>query len=276
MECRGLKWTDERLVKAVSGKKRLSSLDLFGTSVTDAGLQHVAERFSLRSFHLSSDVVTAEGVRGVLASPQLRSCMLTRVPAVGDEIFADLSACTDLAELYLEGTGITDQGIGAIVGLPKLWSLVIKNTAITDAGISSIGSSSVNLLSFQGCHITGRGFHTWDCHEKFSLYGDDSAMDAGGFTVAAKHLHYLWNVHLSNTDLDDEAIRQLSRPGPTSLRIDGTRVTKDGVVWLYEHTEVQDLTISSGILTEDEIGELNQREERSLLVYEVFPETDED
>ena len=158
MEFRGLKWTDERVLEKLASKKRLSSLDLFDTSVTDDGLAEIAERFQLTSFHLSSDRITATGVSAVLKSPKLKSCMLSGVAQVGDAIFHELGSCQHLRELYLEGTAITDADIAVVGELPELWSLVIRNTKITDKGIASIASRSINLITFSGCSISGSGF----------------------------------------------------------------------------------------------------------------------
>lgn len=275
MEFRGLKWTDEKVLEMIASKNRLSSLDLFDTSVTDDGLTEIADRFQPTSLYLSSDRITSTGVRAVLKSPKLKSCMLSGAAQVDDELFHSLGSCRQLRELYLEGTGITDSGIAVVGELPELWSLVISNTKITDKGIASIASNSINLIIFSGCPISGNGFQTWSNKDKFSMYCENSALDPDGFIIAAERFPYMWNLILSNTTVDDRAMRHLSRPGPTSIRLDGTEITKDGALWLYHNTDVQGLTLDEGLFDQSEIDELNSESEtgRYFRISTVAPES---
>src|SRR5262245_25869398 len=108
MEFRGKKWSNERALMRVKGK-RPRSLDLFDTELDDTFLQEISNERSLVSLHIASKVISDDGVTAIVKNCKLRSLMLSGVPKVSDAALDSISRCTTLRELYLEGTSITDQ-----------------------------------------------------------------------------------------------------------------------------------------------------------------------
>jgi Zn-dependent protease with chaperone function len=102
--------TDLRYLKALP---YLTSLTLFGTRVTDAGLGELKELKGLRTLSLADTRVTDTGL-------------------------AELRDLTGLEELSLAYTGVTDAGLKNLKGLQGLRALNLQHTAVTDAGIKEL------------------------------------------------------------------------------------------------------------------------------------------
>ena len=94
--------------------KPVIAVALFGTKVTDAGLQQLAELKSLHTLNLGNTRVTDAGLQ-------------------------QLAGLTNLTMLTLDGTQITDAGLQQLAGLTNLTRLFVRGTQITDAGVAYIG-----------------------------------------------------------------------------------------------------------------------------------------
>lgn len=266
MEFVGKRWTDQRILEKIRKSKGVTSLDLFDTAATDDVLREISSRGKLKSLHVSSDCISSRGIREILTKCPIRSCMLSGVPLVDDSIFETFHPKLEIRELYLGGTAISDDGIPSVALLPHLWSLVIDDTSVTDEGIRQIASKQIRLLGFQNCDIEGLGFETWSVSEKMSFYGSGSRLTSAGFKVACKHLINMWNILAENCGIDDEAIFALKGQSPTMMSLNGSRVSRAGVIWLIENTNVQALTIDDGLLSEVEIENLTRNPNRYLRI----------
>ncbi len=103
MELQGKRWDNERALAKVRGKK-IRSLDLFNSSVDDVFLAEVASTGSLKSLHVSSDVITDDGIIAVVENCSVSSLLLSGVPKVTDRSLESIAQCATIGELYLEGT----------------------------------------------------------------------------------------------------------------------------------------------------------------------------
>lgn len=238
MMFRGPKWTTDRILARINGR-RIKSLELYDTQADDDLLLALAEVGSLTSLDVASAVITDSGVGALVGKCGLKSLMFREAPLVTDRSLKDISACTTLRELYLEGTAVTDDGIGLTSALPDLWSLDISRTQITDTGISRIASTHINLISFNDSALTGVGFSTWSVTDKMSFYTKQSSLNDEGFTVACKAFTFMWNVVIEYTEVTNSGLYALEGQSPTSIRVNGSKIDREGLVWLIENTEIQ-------------------------------------
>lgn len=238
MMFRGPKWTTDRILARMNGR-RIKSLDLYDTQADDDLLKALAEVGSLTSLDMSSAVITDSGVRALVGKCGLKSLMFRDAPLVTDRSLEDISTCTTLRELYLEGTAVTDDGIGHIGALPELWSLIISRTQITDLGISRIASKHINLIGFDESAVTGVGFSTWSVNDKMSFYTKQSSLNDEGFTVACKVFTFMWNIVIEHTQVTNSGLYALEGQSPTSIRVNGSKIDREGLIWLIENTEIQ-------------------------------------
>jgi len=81
---------------------------------------------------------------------------------VGDEQLATLAPLANqLTWLNLAGTKITDGGLAAVAGLPKLTRLHLERTGITDAGLSQLaGLQHLEYLNLYGTKVTDAGLES--------------------------------------------------------------------------------------------------------------------
>lgn len=244
MMFRGQKWTTDRILARMNGR-RIKSLELYDTQADDDLLIALAEVGSLTSLDVSSAVITDSGVRALVEKCGLKTLVFREAPLVTDSSLKDISACMTLRELYLEGTAVTDDAIGLINALPDLWSLDVSRTQITDTGISRIASTHINLISFNDSALTGIGFSTWSVTDKMSFYTKQSSLNDEGFAVACKAFTFMWNVVIEYTEVTSLGLTALEGQSPTSIRVNGSKIDREGLVWLIENTEIQGIEADS-------------------------------
>jgi len=266
MEIRGKKWTNETILQRLENPK-IQSLDLDDTSADDSVLVSVAEHGCLTSLDLSSDYITDEGIRAVVGGCKLRSLIIRHAPLVTDACLDDIAACSTLRELYLEGTSVTDEGIPAIGRLPSLWSLDISRTVITDVGLKEIASKQIELISFNEVAVTGLGFSTWSTKEKMSFYTEGSHLNDAGFATACKAFPFMWNVVIENTNVTNEGLRALAGQSPAMLRINGSPIDREGVIWVIENVPIQSLEADPSQISPSE-AENYERRHLEISVFE--------
>ncbi len=263
MEFSGKRWDDDRILNRINSSKRVNSLELFDTYATDALLREVGRFGVLKSIHLTSDIITSKGVSELLENCPLRSCLLEGVPLVDDTLLDNFHSNLELRELYLNGTMVSDKAISKVNELSNLISLDISNTGISDVGIRTISSDTITTISFENCNIYGHGFESWTRNKdkKISFYATGSMLSDDGFKICCSSLKKMWNLNIDKCQLSDDGVLALKGEDyPTSIRVNGNYLTRDGVVWLIKNTGVQSLRIDSGLLTEREIKQFMKKD----------------
>jgi Leucine-rich repeat (LRR) protein len=127
--------SDAELVQ-VGKLRRLSQLNLLGSHVTDAGLEHLQGITGLKALYLSKTAVGDAGLRH-LRLTHVRWLSLQE-SAVSDAGLAQLEGLTTLEWLSLLGTRISDAGLAHLRGLTSLNELILDGTSVTDAGVKEL------------------------------------------------------------------------------------------------------------------------------------------
>lgn len=77
---------------------------------------------------------------------------------VGDEALSRICRLTDLQELYLSNTGVTDSGLTHLHCLTRLQRLYLYHTGITDAGLPNLYPLTwLRWITFSGTGVTEQG-----------------------------------------------------------------------------------------------------------------------
>ena len=265
MDFIGRKWTNEKILQKI-GAKRIRSLGLLDTSADDVLLHELADRTSLTSLEIDSDLISDEGIASIVRACKIVSLLLQNAPQVTDAVLPAIVSCRTLRELYLINSQVSDHGIGVLSGLPDLHALSLCDTAITDAGIDAIASRSIDLISFDRCPIVGTGFASWSHDQKMSFYAEGSSLDDEGFVAACGALPWMWNVVIADTDVGDRGVMALGPDGPTGIRLRGSKVTSKGIEWLVRNTPVQGIEADNSQITEAQASAL-QKVRRDLSIY---------
>jgi hypothetical protein len=106
--------TDQGLANTrIQRMRRLESLNLNNTQITDLALKHVGDVTSLRSLYLDETNVTNEGLAHLIRLRQLETLYL-RDTRISDDGLEYLEQLADLQELDIEDTSVTDKGVARL------------------------------------------------------------------------------------------------------------------------------------------------------------------
>ena len=159
---------------------------------------------------------------------------------VSDEGLAALSKCSQLSDLKLDGTKITDQSIAALAELP-LSSISLENTSITDPSFQVLlGISSLRFLSLSNTRITGTGAISRETGEPVSVIDLNACpLTHDGVTAlaGAKYMSAIYDktsLWLNRTPLTDNDLLLFADNDEIGhLGIAGTKITSAGLKALY-------------------------------------------
>jgi internalin A len=137
----------DSVLKEWAALKNLRSLKLHGPNITDEGLKSIAELSELTDLLVwFPQKTTPDGWKPLGRLTKLRSLSLAggNVPKpeggnVTDAVIAHLAPLTELEQLELVGTGVTDAALATVGKFAKLTVLRIESSAtVTDAGLKSL------------------------------------------------------------------------------------------------------------------------------------------
>ncbi len=133
------------------------ALNLAGTEITDAGVEHLKGLTNLRTLHLHDTEITDAGLVHLKALTSLVDLWLHETE-ISDAGLVHLKALTSLVDLCLCGTEISDAGLVHLKGLTSLKTLWLHETEITDAGLVHLkGLNSLERLWLTDTEITDAG-----------------------------------------------------------------------------------------------------------------------
>ena len=136
---------------------RLRELDLCGTNVGDAGLQHLRGLTQIQVIDLDRTRVTDAGLRHLNGLMQLR-CLRLRDTTVSGAGLEHLKGLRQLQVLTLDRTKVTDAGLRHLKGWTQLRFLDLNDTTVSDAGLEHLrGSTQLESLDSQRHQGHGRG-----------------------------------------------------------------------------------------------------------------------
>jgi hypothetical protein len=197
-------------MKSVGGLIQLESLALPGCRVEKGGFAHLANLRELKTLNLEFTNVD-DGAA-----------------------LASLKDLTELSELNLRGTTITDIGMASLAGLIKLEDLNVDRTRISDSGLSQLGGLvALSRLSLNHTRLNGTGL------------------------AHLKGLTRLEELSLENTGVGDAGLAHLA--GAVNLkilRLNGTKVGDAGVAHLKGLTKLEELALDRTAITDAGLADL--------------------
>ena len=224
--------------------RRLLGDDFFRNAVeacvvTDAGMERLKGLPELRRLYLYSPYVESKITHAGLGPAfreltQLRELYLDRT-RVTDAGLKHLEGLTKIEALSLGHTQVTDRGLGYVVGFSELQGLNLSDTQITDAGLERLKAlPGLQGLSLAGTRVTDLGLrHLKNLSNLESLLGRTRVTDAG--LAHLKHLTKLEFLLLGRTRVADAGLAHLA--GLTKLRrlyLGETKVTHVGLAQLHK------------------------------------------
>jgi hypothetical protein len=124
-------------LKAITPLRNLTSLQLTGTKITDAGVPHLLALPKLAGLHLANTGITKNSLPVIAKMRRLRHQDLSGTD-VGDDL-APLAALQELDWLLLEGLPVSDQSEEIIASLAKLRRLTLTPGQASKQAIDQLG-----------------------------------------------------------------------------------------------------------------------------------------
>ena len=140
----------------------LQKLGLRYTSVTEAGMKRIAGLKELRQLDLDSDVITDAGIAQLRTLPNLEYVGL-RATGVGDASLRSLAEIKSLTRLTLSGSGqlginpdrlFTMDGLLQLKNLPRLRELTINNLVLPDGWLAMRELKQLTSLTMWFCGVS--------------------------------------------------------------------------------------------------------------------------
>ncbi len=154
--------------EAIKGRNDIVQLDLYATSITDAGISPIADPVHglhcLRDLDLGHTQVSDDGLRWIARSDtplkRLRSLNLIGARQIVNPIgiLSDASCGVDsLRAAYFEGPGVDDGAVRMLVApnskLRGLEELTLAGTELTDRGLKSLLSGTTRLQQLKELEV---------------------------------------------------------------------------------------------------------------------------
>jgi serine/threonine protein kinase/WD40 repeat protein len=117
--------------------KELEDLGLWGSQLSDIGLERLTMLSHLRKLNVGRTKVTDAGTGSLANFPKLTDLVLSYNP-ISDAGLPPLKSLPRLQSLSLEGTRVTDAGLKDIAELKQLWRLDLKRTKVRGPGLAHL------------------------------------------------------------------------------------------------------------------------------------------
>lgn len=241
--------TDDWL-KLLAGQDRLTRLELSGTAVTSAGLQHLKDLKNLERLNVCLTAVDDRGFEHLAGLTKMRRMTVCASQITGSG-FAHLGGMQQLESINLHSAPASDEGLAAIGKLTSLKRLEIVHTHVTDAGLKQLAG----LTNLQQLHIHGP--ETTETALPFlsqfkELYEFDVYDKAASNQTVAQiiHLPKLRKLMLIQGVFDDDAVKQLS--GMKTLEevtLNSAQVTDASIDALSRLTRLRKLNLGGTRIT---------------------------
>jgi len=145
-----------------------------------------------------------------------------------------LSRAPDLHVVELDGTLVTDEGIGRMRSLKRLFRLSLAHTGITNSSLEMLsGLSSLKALDLRGTRVTGDGLKFISRLPALETLDLSETQVTGVRLVELLPLSRLESLSLDELTVDDDDLEIfIAMPTLQNLSLAGTRVTDAGLLKL--------------------------------------------
>jgi internalin A len=249
-------------IKELSGKVSLDhhaveviSVDLRGTQITDAGLEHLKGLTSLKSLYLNGTQITDAGLEHLKVLNSLTQLNLGRTK-ITDAGLEHLKVLNSLTQLGLDDTQITGAGLEHLNVLNSLKLLQLNRTYITNAGLSELESA---LPKCKVIAVTRKTLPTslQVAIAKIKKLGGRVSFDRQSSEAHGIQTGQVIDVGFIGTQVTDAELEHLKvLTSLYYLHLDGTQVTDAGLEHLKGLTSLKTLYLSGTQVTDAGVSEL--------------------
>lgn len=208
--------------------KRLTSLTLRKTLVTDDAMSSLSSGFDCLYILNLGD---------------------TRI---SDATLVHLRQCTNMWDLDVSGTRITDEGLKHLSSLKGLTVLRLRDTAVTDAGMAHLASHpQLAWLDLSNTRVTPQGLAVLKASRSLEAIWLSGPQVTDAWMPPLTALPWLRGIHLTDTQVTDSGLAGLSSlKRLTSLDLSGAQITDAGLANLAGLTNLGFLTLNNTQITD--------------------------
>ena len=193
---------DAETIRAIANSKKVYSIRLRNTDVTDDAIEFLALMPSLR--HLSIDGMRRNGVSlAPLAKLSGISSLVLNDMQLTDEDLADLAGLRGLRTLAVRNGNLTGSGLHHLQKHPRLSGLEVIDCPLEAKYIADLAPITLNWLTLDGVPL------------------NDAAAQAIG------SMNSLVGISLRRTGVTDDQVKQFDRLQSPQLILDASRLSRD-------------------------------------------------
>lgn len=289
------------VLEKLSGLPKLRSVLLSGSNVDDSGLISVAKIESLQNLDLRGCAVGDAGIAHLGGLKQLNAIKFSGKDAatqVTDAAMKTLAGIKTLEEIALDFLPITDRGVAALGGLPKLSDLYLAGTQVTDEAAQTLASfSALKKLRIASTPFGNDGLAELagltqlvelDLSECAAI--DDAALGTlGGFAKLSKLNLYATSVgdgdwgqlagatklqwlNVDKTNVGDSSLQALGKlTSLTFLHLGSTQITDAGLPQLAGLSKLEKLIVTRTAVTQAGVDQLQPQLPETEIQLEYVP-----
>jgi hypothetical protein len=268
---RGKRFTDASLL-GLAKIETIRQIALYDTAVTDDGLVAFAARAErLAGFHMSSARLTDRGLSAILNACPIANLQIHDAHGVTDEVAPLLVRHTEITELYLNGTSISDDTAKAIAEMPNVWSFCADGTRVTDSGLANLGRMpALRMVSLNSTRVRGHGLQYLSGLDGLNIYLEDCRVCDDGAAASLPLMAHMRLLSLSKTDVTDRGLASVGACRKLEdLRLSDTGVADATLDVLAETPDLQVLYVERTGVTAHGVSRLKKIKD-DLMVYSSF------
>lgn len=181
------------------------------------------------SVHVWKKELSGTDLKAICHFKELKILELLGVKIDDDSSLENIKVLTDLEQLYLSLTPVSDADLEHVSALTKLTHLKLRATDITNLGLKHLaGLTKLELLDLSATQITDRGLkHLAGLSNLEALHLRDTKVSIEGLEHL-KELKKLTHLYLSDKQITSTGVRHLQAlVGLKALGIDGRGITDD-------------------------------------------------
>ncbi len=172
--------------------------------------------------------------------------------AVVDDILEELLPLTEIVNLSLQGTKVTDAGLKHVAGFKKLQQLYLGQTTVTDAGLKELATlERLTHLGLENTHITDAGIHSISNLKNINYLNIGGTAITDGCLKAVGGFQQMGMLCLYSTAVTDAGMKELK--GLTNLRtllLNDTDLTDAGIKELEPLKQLKKIDVHNTAITQ--------------------------
>ena len=262
---------------------KLHELHLFGVPLDNEGIDSVARLPHLKTLSVDATNLPVSAFSSLEELTLIERLSLFGAQGFDDSAASHLEKLTNLRQLDLSNSKLTDAGLAHVEGLTKLRQLVISNGSFTDAGLAHlqnllelrtlslsadldvgddglkhlVGLIHLKTLDLPGKRISDKGLANLAVMSDLQALSLEKSRIQGPGLAQLRGLKKLKQLNLGQTLIEDNQLAQLVElPALEELDLEMTGVSDAGLESIGKLAKLKSLNLMGTKVSDDGLGKL--------------------